>query len=50
MPPGEFVARLSQEGVRVIPFGGRRCRAVAHYGIERDDIMTALTAMRKVTA
>lgn len=50
MPNTEFVARLAQEGVKVIPFGGRRCRAVTHYGIEREDILTALAAMRRVMA
>ena len=50
MTPPEFVKRLADEGVKVIPFGGRRCRAVAHYGIERDDILTALGAMRRVLA
>ncbi|MBI2877478.1 MAG: low-specificity L-threonine aldolase [Candidatus Tectomicrobia bacterium] len=47
LPPAEFVANLAKQGVRVIPFGGRRCRAVTHYGIEREDILTALDAMRR---
>lgn len=48
MPPTELVAQLATEGVKVIPFGGRRCRAVAHYGIDREDILAALEAMRRV--
>jgi threonine aldolase len=48
MTPAEFVSRLASEGVKVIPFGGRRCRAVTHYGIEREDVLSALAAMRRV--
>ena len=50
MPPAEFVKRLAAEGVKAIPFGGNRCRAVAHYGIEREDMLLALAAMRRVLA
>ena len=46
--PTAFTAELAAEGVKVIPFGGRRCRAVTHHGIEREDILTALDALRRV--
>jgi len=46
----EFVANLAKEGVKVIPFGGRRLRAVTHYGIGKEDIFLALAAIRRVMA
>ncbi len=48
MTPADFIARLAAYGVKVVPFGGRRCRAVTHYGIDRDDILITLATMKKV--
>jgi threonine aldolase len=36
--PGEFVAALAERGVKIGAIGGRRFRAVTHYGITADDI------------
>ncbi|MDH4239120.1 MAG: low-specificity L-threonine aldolase [Phycisphaerae bacterium] len=44
-----FVKKLEKKGVRLLHIGGpRRCRAVAHYGIEAEDIDVTLAAMREV--
>lgn len=48
--PEEFMARLEAEGVRLIRVKGRQFRAVTHYGIEAEDIETALAAVRRVMA
>jgi len=46
--PTEFVARLKERGVKLLAIGGRKLRAVTHYGIEREDIERALKAIEKV--
>ncbi|MCL7455514.1 MAG: low-specificity L-threonine aldolase, partial [Anaerolineae bacterium] len=42
--PGEFVSGLAEQGVRMGAIGGRRLRAVTHYGIEATDIDRAVSA------
>ena len=46
----QFAQALSSEGVRVLPIGNRRLRAVTHYHITEKDIDFALTAFKKVLA
>jgi threonine aldolase len=48
MPTATLVARLAERGVKVIPFGGRRCRAVTHYGIDRQQIENVLVVLNRV--
>jgi threonine aldolase len=49
-PAAEFVAGLAARGVKMGAIGGRRFRAVTHYGVETEDIDRALTAVRAVLA
>ena len=44
----QLAEALSNEGVRVLPIGTRRLRAVTHYHITEKDIDFALTAFKKV--
>jgi threonine aldolase len=44
----EFVAGLAARGVKIGAIGGRRFRAVTHYGVETGDIDRALTAAQAV--
>ena len=46
--PADFAARLAARGVKVGTIGGRRLRAVTHYGIEAEDIERALAAVQAV--
>jgi threonine aldolase len=46
--PGDFVAALAARGVRLGAIGGRRFRAVTHYGIEAADIDRAIAAAQAV--
>ncbi len=46
--PQEVVARLAERGVKVGAIGGRRFRAVTHYGITEADIDRALEAFAQV--
>jgi len=46
--PDQFLARLREGGVKIQPTAPRRFRAVAHYGIEAQDIEKALTVVRQV--
>jgi threonine aldolase len=48
--PAEFAAGLAAHGVKLGPIGGRRLRAVTHYGIEAGDIDRAVDAARQVLA
>ncbi len=48
LTPAELQARLGERGVKLLPIGGRRLRAVTHYGIEADDIEVALAIVRGV--
>ncbi len=50
MTPETLVARLAAEGVKVVTFGGRRCRAVLHYGIDQQQIQTVLTLLNRIMA
>jgi threonine aldolase len=46
--PAEFAARLAARGAKIGPIGGRKLRAVTHYGIDAVDIDAALEAARQV--
>jgi len=48
LTPAEFVAKLGERGVKLLAIGGRRLRAVTHYGIEADDIEVALAVVQEV--
>jgi threonine aldolase len=48
MTPAQLVARLDEEGVKLLSRGGGFFRAVTHYGIEKEDIDLALAVMRRV--
>lgn len=43
----DLVKRLAAEGVKVLPTGPRRIRAVTHYGIEREDVEYAAGVIRR---
>jgi threonine aldolase len=44
----ELVNKLAEQGVRMLPVGPGRIRAVTHYHITSDDIDFALAAFSKV--
>jgi threonine aldolase len=46
--PGDFVAALTARDVRLGAIGGRRFRAVTHYGIGAEDVDRAIAAARAV--
>jgi hypothetical protein len=48
MAVAELVKRLDDQGVRMLPVGPDRIRAVTHYHITPDDIDYALGAFSKV--
>jgi threonine aldolase len=48
LEPDQFLARLREGGVKMQSTGPRRFRAVAHYGIEAEDVEKALTMVRQV--
>ncbi len=48
MTPEQFAARIEQEGVRMLPTGPRRLRAVTHYHISSEDIDHTLKVFSKV--
>jgi threonine aldolase len=48
--PTEFAAGLAARGVKMGTIGGRKLRAVTHYGIETEDIDHALHAAREILA
>jgi threonine aldolase len=48
LEPDQLLARLREDGVKVLLTGPRRFRAVSHYGIEGEDIEKALTVIRQV--
>jgi threonine aldolase len=50
MTPEEFVAALAGEGVRLNSIGGRRFRAVTHYGVVAEDIETSIAGLQQVMA
>ncbi|RME42904.1 MAG: threonine aldolase, partial [Chloroflexi bacterium] len=47
MTPAQLADGLRERGVLLSPIGGRRLRAVTHYGIEAEDIDTALMAFQE---
>jgi len=48
MTPEGFVASLAQRGVKLNSIGGRRFRAVTHYGITTGDIEESIEALQRV--
>jgi threonine aldolase len=48
MTPEQLVARLEEEGARMLPVGADRIRAVTHYHITADDIDYVLAVFSKV--
>ena len=48
LDPGTFLDALATRGVRFVAFGGRRVRAVTHYGITADDCDRAVAACAAV--
>ena len=48
MTPQQLVAELDSEGVRVLPVGLQRLRAVTHYHITSEDIDYTLNAFTKI--
>ena len=50
MTPQEFVAALAQQGVKLNSVGGRRFRAVTHYGISAEDVKESIEAVGHVVA
>ncbi len=48
MTTAELAAGLSKEGVQLFPIGDSKLRAVAHYGIDEQDISVALGAFHRV--
>jgi threonine aldolase len=45
--PAELVGTLAARGIRIGAIGGRRLRAVTHYGIKPEDIDCALSVIRE---
>lgn len=50
LPLAEISARFAAEGVKINPMTATQFRAVTHYGIEREDIETALAVIQRVVA
>jgi threonine aldolase len=48
MPADRLVDQLEKRGVRILPVGSARLRAVTHYGISAEDVDVALEALRQV--
>jgi threonine aldolase len=48
LEPDQFLARIGEGGVKMLSTGPRRFRAVAHHGIETEDIEKSLTVIRQV--
>jgi len=48
LTPEQFVQRIGTEGVRMLPVGARRVRAVTHYHISSEDVDRALSVISKV--
>jgi threonine aldolase len=48
--PAELVAGLKLHGIRMLSIGGRRLRAVTHYGIQAADIERTIAATQAVRA
>ena len=48
LTPEQFVQRIGTEGVRMLPVGARRVRAVTHYHITAEDVDRALSVISRV--
>lgn len=48
LSPQPFVSEIGRRGVLMFAIGGKRIRAVTHYGITEDDVRSALGVMRRV--
>jgi threonine aldolase len=48
METEDLVSRLNDQGVRVLPTGPARIRAVTHYGVDRQDIDYASTVIKQI--
>jgi len=48
--PQAFAAGLAARGIQLSPIGGRRLRAVTHYGLVAEDIDRAIAAARDILA
>jgi len=46
--PRELTARLAEQGVKIGSMGGKRFRAVTHYGISGEDVEVAIETMQAV--
>ena len=46
---GTLATELGKKGVKLLPVGPRRLRAVTHYGISAEDIDLTLAALRELT-
>ena len=44
----EFITRLARKGIKCLHTGPSRFRIVTHYGVESEDIATAVSCMRQV--
>lgn len=50
LSPSRFIAALREQGVLMGSMGGRRVRAVTHYGIDAEDVQAAVAAVGWVMA
>ena len=50
MTAAQFLSRMAEQGVKLTAFGGKKVRAVTHYGIERGDVERAVEVARKLLA
>ena len=50
MTAAQFLSRMAEQGVKLTAFGGKKVRAVTHYGIERGDVELAVEVARKLLA
>ena len=50
MTAAQFLSRMAERGVKLTAFGGKKVRAVTHYGIERGDVERAVEVARKLLA
>jgi threonine aldolase len=47
--PEKFVQQIDAAGIRMLPLGTQKVRAVTHYGITSEDIDQALDVVSRVT-
>ena len=50
MTAAQFLSRMAEQGVKLTAFGGKKVRAVTHYGIERGDVERAVEVAQKLLA